>query len=56
MDLSEAWRGGGATLDGQAKAARGEVAVVGGGGRQWRSGGLLRLPAVKGKSDEFATG
>jgi hypothetical protein len=32
MDLSEAWRGGGVTLDGQAEAARGEVAVVAGSG------------------------
>jgi hypothetical protein len=32
MDLSEAWHGGGATLDGQAEAARGEVAEVAGSG------------------------
>jgi hypothetical protein len=32
VDLSKAWRNRGATLGGQTKAARGEVAVVAGGG------------------------
>jgi hypothetical protein len=32
MDLSKAWRSGGATLSGRAEVARGEVALVAGGG------------------------
>jgi hypothetical protein len=32
VDLSEDWCGGGATLSGRTEAARGEVAVVAGGG------------------------